>query len=88
MAKEYWHCFIGPIDRSKLPHGCDAPMRIAVENAYEKLTDSEADTHSSGWGVTEEEYNILTTVSSKLKYDSVFAQKLKAILDNHTEDDK
>lgn len=44
-----WVCKIGEIPRDWLPRGSDAPMRQAVERAYEKLTGQPPDFTFSGW---------------------------------------
>lgn len=40
-----WTCKIGEI-----PHGADAPMRMAVEQAYRQLAGKDSDFLFSGWG--------------------------------------
>jgi hypothetical protein len=45
-----WFCKIGVADRAALPQGADAPLRQAVEQAFEQLTGREADFNFSGWG--------------------------------------
>lgn len=45
-----WSCKIGPVLRSALPSGSDAPMRRVVEQAFEKLTGHPASACFSGWG--------------------------------------
>jgi hypothetical protein len=52
--KEYWHCQIGPIKRSKIPHGSDYPFRSAVEKRFNKMFGKQAIICSSGWGLSEE----------------------------------
>lgn len=49
-GKKVWSCKIGFADCMDLPEGADAPMRRAVEAAFEKLTGYEADFNFSGWG--------------------------------------
>jgi hypothetical protein len=44
-----WSCKIGATDQSALPSGSDAPMRRAVEEAYEALTGHESEFNFSGW---------------------------------------
>jgi hypothetical protein len=54
--KEYWLCIVGPVEKSDIPDGGDLPMRIAVNDALEKLLPSVGNVIlSSGWGVTEEQ---------------------------------
>jgi len=50
MKKKIWTCKIGEIDTELLPDGADAPMRAAVEDAYEKLTGQHNHFCFSGWG--------------------------------------
>lgn len=45
-----WECKIGEIPNALLPKGADAPMRQAVERAYEELTGRSPDFILSGWG--------------------------------------
>jgi hypothetical protein len=45
-----WSCKIGEVDRSRLPYGCDGPMRRAVMAAYEAVTGAEPEFVFSGWG--------------------------------------
>lgn len=56
--KEYWCCFIGPVDSELLPSGSDFPLRIAVSNAFEKLTNVFDFTTRSGFGVSKEMVDI------------------------------
>lgn len=54
--KEYWLCVVGPIEGSDVPDGGDFPLRIAVNDALEKLVPSANNVVlSSGWGATEEQ---------------------------------
>ena len=62
MAKEYWVCIIGPIDRSRVQHGGDGPLRGAVKNAWEKVFGNYPHRCSSGWGATEEEVEAIRQV--------------------------
>ena len=55
MAKEYWWCRIGPIEREKVPEGGDFPLRQAVKDAFLKTTGENPKQCSSGWGMTEDE---------------------------------
>ena len=49
----YWMCIIGPVEKEKLPSGADAPLRNAVENAFEKMLGRRDDMCQSGWGLTQ-----------------------------------
>ena len=51
---EYWSCEIGPIDRSKVPNGGDYPLRSVIEKKFMEMFGEQAETCSSGWGLTEE----------------------------------
>ena len=61
MAKEYWVCVVGPIERKKVPLGGDSLMRIAVTEAFEKLTGESPDVCSSGWGCDEAEAEAISS---------------------------
>lgn len=61
MAKEYWVCVVGPVERDNLPEmGADGPPRYAVEESVEQMLaehgalDSNDFRISSGWGVSSE----------------------------------
>jgi hypothetical protein len=45
-----WACKIGEIDRAKLASGSDLPMRLAIEDAYYRLTGESCTFVFSGWG--------------------------------------
>jgi len=64
--KEYWHCFIGPIDRSKVPDRGDRPMRMAVQQAYYNLTGEDAEICSSGWGITKKRMDAMNALDTKM----------------------
>ena len=64
--KEYWYCMIGPIERDKVPSGGDFLLRQAAKTYFEKTTGEEADTCSSGWGVTEDEYRQIMDLKHEL----------------------
>lgn len=49
-SKALWGCKIGEVDRAKLPHGSDAPLRRAVQAAYVELTGELPKFLFSGWG--------------------------------------
>jgi len=65
MSKEYWYCVIGPIDREDVPWGGDFPMRSAVKDAFRDMLDEHAETCSSGWGVTEEDFKEMSDLMIK-----------------------
>lgn len=58
-----WMCKIGTLEDGsvELPTGCDLPMRLAIQDAYKKLTGKEPDFIFSGWSaeLTEGELNVL-----------------------------
>ncbi len=58
-----WECKIGLKKGTivALPGGCDFPMRVAIEKAFEDITGLEADFCFSGWGaeLTEGEKSVL-----------------------------
>ena len=56
MSKEYWFCFIGPIERDEVPWGGDFPLRRAVEERWVQMFDEPAEGCASGWGISEEDY--------------------------------
>lgn len=62
--KEYWFCYIGPIEKHKVPHGGDLPLRFAVQNAFENMFDEVEGTTicSSGWGVSERQKHLLDII--------------------------
>ena len=43
-------CKIGEIEAESLPNGADSPMRLAVAEAYQRLTGEEPRFLFSGWG--------------------------------------
>ena len=50
--KDVWACKIGFTDGNTLPSAADVPMRVAVEEAFFKLTGRYPDFIFSGWGET------------------------------------
>jgi hypothetical protein len=60
---EYWFCKIGPIDRSKVPHGGDYPLRSVVEDQFINMFGEQAKTCGSGWGLKEEMKTRLDIIS-------------------------
>lgn len=60
-TKEYWFCEIGPIDK-KIPK-TDWDLRQSVRDQFENdFPDEEDYTCSSGWGLTEEMKQRLSTI--------------------------
>jgi hypothetical protein len=45
-----WSCKIGEVDADLLPDGADFPMRIAIAEAYRRITGKEPNFIFSGWG--------------------------------------
>lgn len=45
-----WDCKIGYGDSMKLPDGADLPMRVAIQEAFKKLTGEYPEFIFSGWG--------------------------------------
>lgn len=60
--EEYWFCFIGPIQRNKVPFGGDFPLRETIKEAYYKMLGEYADVCSSGWGLSPEMKDRLNTI--------------------------
>jgi hypothetical protein len=56
---EYWFCVIGPAPVESLPFGADLPMRLAVKEAFAHVTGHEAQACASGWGVDQEEAELM-----------------------------
>lgn len=58
--KKIWKCKIGEVETGTRLIGADAPMRKAIQEAYEKITGKEADFCFSGWDakLNEEEQEI------------------------------
>lgn len=44
-----WTCKIGECEDVRVPHGADLPMRLAVQEAYQKLTGEIPRFIFSGW---------------------------------------
>lgn len=74
MKREYWMCLIGPTDGPSLKQGADFPMRMAVMEAFEKVTGHENEVCASGWGISYEKYELLR------ECDAMEAEELKALL--------
>ena len=52
--KQYWYCIIGPVSGNvMLPWGADAPLRDAVQKAFETLIGSDALLCYSSWAINE-----------------------------------
>lgn len=47
-----WECKVGAYVNGPLPAGCDLPMRRAVAEAFENVTDKEDAFLFSGWGAS------------------------------------
>lgn len=60
---EYWFCEIGPIDRNKVFSGGDYPLRLAVQKKFMEMFNKQAETCSSGWGLTKEMKTRLDIIS-------------------------
>lgn len=48
--RRVWDCQVGWASEEKLSPGADAPMRVAVREAFEKLVGRSPDFCASGWG--------------------------------------
>lgn len=70
--KKYWICIIGSVEEKKLKHGADAPLRNAVENAYENMLGDEDTVCWSGWGSGQEKVDLLNAVWSMDKEDPLY----------------
>jgi hypothetical protein len=58
MSDKIWECKIGAVNPTLLLQGSDLPMRIAVEEAYFKLTGKHCDFCFSGWGAELDAYEL------------------------------
>jgi hypothetical protein len=76
----YWFCEIGPVDRSEIPLGGDGPLRSAVQNKFIEMFGEQAQTCSSGWGLTEEMKTRLDIISLLPITDSETLEKIDEIL--------
>lgn len=72
VNKNYWTCIVGATDKSKLKSGADAPMRRAVDKAFNETTGHDYDIMWSGWGTTQERADVLNAVWSMEKDDPIF----------------
>jgi hypothetical protein len=50
MREKIWSCQIGEVSDSLIPDGGDSPMRVAVQEAYFRLTGQLPTFCFSGWG--------------------------------------
>jgi hypothetical protein len=76
----YWSCEIGPIKIDKLPFGSDGPLRSAVQNKFIEMFGHQAETCSSGWGLTEEMKTRLDIISLLPITDPETLEKIDEIL--------
>lgn len=65
MSKEYWFCFIGPIERDEVPWGGDFPLRRGVEERWVQMFNEPAERCASGWGISEEDYKEFMELMNK-----------------------
>lgn len=63
--KEYWFCLIGPVERKDLPNGADYPLRQAVRTKFLDLVGYDDDVCSSGWGLSQEQYDAIRKILNK-----------------------
>ena len=70
--EKYWVCIIGPAKENELKSGADAPLRNAVQNAYNKMIHNNDFTCWSGWGCSKERVDLLNAVWSMEEDDSLF----------------
>jgi len=89
MNKEYWFCFIGPEERENI---CgDAPLRNAVKSVYESEISCNYEC-SSGWGVSEKERNLFSSISGlkildKNEHDNLIDEINNKIIKIHNQHD-
>jgi hypothetical protein len=76
----YWFCKIGPVDTEMIPFGGDFPLRNVVENKFIEMFGKQAQTCSSGWGLTEEMKTRLDIVSLLPITDPKMLKKIDKIL--------
>jgi hypothetical protein len=76
----YWFCKIGPVSREVIPSGGDGPLRSAVENKFIEMFGKQAQTCSSGWGLTEEMNTRLDIISLLPITDSETLEKIDELL--------
>jgi len=61
--KNYWHCYIGPVESENVKEGADFPMRMAVKDAYFDVVGKSANVCSSGWGSDEKYIDVINHLS-------------------------
>ena len=76
----YWFCKIGPVSREVIPSGGDGPLRDVVENKFIEMFGEQAQTCSSGWGLTEEMNTRLDIISLLPITDSETLEKIDELL--------
>jgi hypothetical protein len=76
----YWFCKIGPVDREVIPSGGDGPLRNAVQYKFIEMFGEQAQTCSSGWGLTQEMKTRLDIISLLPITDSETLEKIDEIL--------
>jgi hypothetical protein len=76
----YWFCKIGPVSREVIPSGGDGPLRDVVENKFIEMFGKQAQTCSSGWGLTEEMNTRLDIISLLPITDSETLEKIDELL--------
>jgi hypothetical protein len=76
----YWSCKIGPVNREVIPFGGDGPLRSAVGNKFIEMFGEQAQTCSSGWGLTEEMKTRLDIISLLPITDSETLEKIDELL--------
>jgi hypothetical protein len=59
----YWVCFIGPVERNKIPNGGDFPLRSSVKEAFFNTFGKSPNVCSSGWGYNEEFMDLVSKLS-------------------------
>jgi hypothetical protein len=75
-VERIWACKIGGL-ASHLPHGADAPMRQAVQDAFAQLTGQDAEFCFSGWGgeLTEPERAVVENRLPSAEYEAEWLGK-------------
>ena len=79
VEAEYWICIIGATNSKNLKGGADAPMRNAVQKAFEETTGHEDEICRSGWGSEKEKVDIVNAVWSMDKDDKLY-EAIKSML--------
>ena len=70
--QKYWICIIGSVEENKLKIGADAPMRNAVQTAFNEMFEDEDTNCWSGWGSGQEKVDLLNAVWSMGKEDPLY----------------